>query len=45
MNVPEAKAVQMLTETPAKIAKINSKVGSIEVGKRADILLFEKKAA
>ena len=33
-------AVKMITETPAKIAKINA--GSIEKGKRADIVVFDE---
>ena len=33
-------AVKMITETPAKIAKINA--GSIEKGKRADIIVFDE---
>ena len=32
----------MLSETPAKVAKIDKEVGSISVGKRADLLLFDK---
>jgi len=41
MNVPISQAVQMVAETPATIAGIDNDVGSLTVGKQADILLFD----
>lgn len=40
LRVPVEQAVQMLSGTPAKITKINDKIGTIEVGKRAGIYYF-----
>ena len=42
MDVPIGVAVQMVSETPSKIAGIDDAVGSIQVGRWADILLFDK---
>lgn len=39
LQIPVADAVQMLSETPAKIAKIDHNVGSLVPGKRAGILI------
>jgi len=41
LGVPIGKAVAMLSENPARIAKITH-TGLIEVGKRADVLLFNE---
>ena len=35
-------AVKMLTETPARILKIDNKKGSLSVGKDADIIVFDE---
>ena len=40
LRVPVDEAVQMLSLTPATIAKVNQNIGSIQVGKRAGILHF-----
>lgn len=37
LQVPVEKAVQMISETPATIAKINANVGTLSAGKRAGI--------
>jgi N-acetylglucosamine-6-phosphate deacetylase len=39
LRVSIEKAAQMLSETPAKIVKIDDYVGSIAAGKRAGILI------
>ncbi len=36
------KAVEMMTLTPARLMKIEDRKGSIEVGKDADIVIFDK---
>eukprot|EP01102_Stenamoeba_stenopodia_P016792 TRINITY_DN5905_c0_g1_i1.p2 TRINITY_DN5905_c0_g1~~TRINITY_DN5905_c0_g1_i1.p2 ORF type:complete len:190 (+),score=45.23 TRINITY_DN5905_c0_g1_i1:648-1217(+) len=41
-NIPMRQASKMLSETPARVAKIDKDVGSIAVGKSADLLLFDK---
>ena len=41
-DVPLTDAVKMMTVTPAKIMKINNKKGAIDVGKDADIVIFDK---
>eukprot|EP01111_Echinosteliopsis_oligospora_P008108 TRINITY_DN2355_c0_g1_i1.p1 TRINITY_DN2355_c0_g1~~TRINITY_DN2355_c0_g1_i1.p1 ORF type:complete len:420 (-),score=112.26 TRINITY_DN2355_c0_g1_i1:24-1283(-) len=41
-KIPPEQAVTMLSEAPAKITKIDDVVGAIEVGKRGDVLLFDK---
>jgi N-acetylglucosamine-6-phosphate deacetylase len=40
-DVPLIEAVKMMTQTPAKIIGVNKTKGSIEVGKDADIVLFD----
>jgi len=41
-EVPLLDAVKMMTLTPARIMKTENKKGSIEVGKDADIVIFDK---
>ncbi len=41
-DVPVKDAVKMMTATPAKIMGVADKKGSIEVGKDADMVLFDK---
>jgi len=41
MDVPVEHAVQMLSETPSKIVKIDDIVGCIAPGKRADIIMLD----
>ena len=41
-GVPLPEAVRMLTETPARIAGYIQRKGSLEVGKDADILVFDE---
>lgn len=41
-NIPLTDAVQMMTETPATILKIEDRKGSIEKGKDADIIIFNE---
>ena len=38
--VPEAKALEMITLNPAKQLGLDGRIGTIEVGKQADIALF-----
>ena len=40
-NVPLTDAVRMMTLTPARILRIDSSKGSLEVGKDADIVIFD----
>jgi N-acetylglucosamine-6-phosphate deacetylase len=45
INIAEVSlvdAIKMMTLTPAKIMKIDNKKGSIEMGKDADIVIFDK---
>ena len=41
-QVPLVDAVRMMTLTPARIAGLEKKVGSLEKGKRADLVLFDE---
>ncbi len=41
-NVPLIEAVRMASETPARIMNISDRKGSLEVGKDADILIFDE---
>lgn len=41
-DVPIAEAVKMMTSTPAKIIGVDKNRGSLSVGKRADILIFDE---
>lgn len=41
-GVPLIDAIKMMTSTPARIMKVSDKKGSLEVGKDADIVLFDK---
>jgi N-acetylglucosamine-6-phosphate deacetylase len=40
-DVPVIDAVKMMTATPAKIMNVYDKMGSIEVGKNADLVIFD----
>lgn len=42
-DIPIEKALIACSLNPAKVLKIDNKVGSLELGKRADILLIDKK--
>ena len=39
-EIPLTDAVKMITATPARILRMEDTIGSLEVGKTADILLF-----
>ena len=41
-EIPLVEAVKMMTLNPAKILNIQDRKGSLEVGKEADILIFDK---
>ena len=41
-DVPLEEAIRMITITPARILKIDKTKGSIEIGKEADLVLFDK---
>jgi N-acetylglucosamine-6-phosphate deacetylase len=41
-DVPLIEAVRMASETPARIMNINDRKGSLEVGKDADIVIFDE---
>lgn len=41
-DVPLEEAIRMITLTPARILKIDKTKGSIEIGKEADLVLFDK---
>ncbi|MEI8271762.1 MAG: N-acetylglucosamine-6-phosphate deacetylase [Paludibacter sp.] len=41
-EVPLIEAVRMMTETPAKVLGIDNHKGSIEIGKDADLVIFDK---
>jgi len=41
-DVPLIDAVRMASQTPARIMNINDKKGSLEVGKDADIVIFDE---
>ena len=40
-KVPLPDAVKMMTQTPARIIGVEHKKGSLEVGKDADLILFD----
>jgi N-acetylglucosamine-6-phosphate deacetylase len=40
-EIPLFDAVKMITATPARIIKMNDKIGAIKVGMDADILVFD----
>ena len=42
MNLSVADSIQMATLTPAKIIGVNDRMGSLEKGKDADIVIFDK---
>jgi len=41
-DVSLEEAIRMITLTPARILKIDKTKGSIEIGKEADLVLFDK---
>lgn len=41
-DIPLFEAVKMMTETPARIMSVSDKIGSLTVGKDADILVFDE---
>ena len=41
-EVPVIEAVKMMTSTPARIIGIDKDRGSLSIGKRADIVIFDK---
>lgn len=41
-GVPLTEAVRMISKTPARIMKVDDKKGSLQEGKDADILIFDK---
>jgi N-acetylglucosamine-6-phosphate deacetylase len=41
-DVPLIEAVRMASETPARIMNINDRKGSLEIGKDADIVIFDE---
>jgi N-acetylglucosamine-6-phosphate deacetylase len=40
-EIPLIDAIKMMTLTPARIMKIDSHKGSIEIGKDADLVIFD----
>ncbi len=40
-GIPEEEALKMVTRNAAEIARVSDRVGSIEVGKDADLVLFD----
>jgi N-acetylglucosamine-6-phosphate deacetylase len=40
--VPLVDAIKMITATPARIMKLNDKIGSLKKGMDADILVFNQ---
>lgn len=43
IGVPVYEAIKMMTLNPAKLLKISDNTGSIQIGKRADIIIFDDK--
>lgn len=43
IGVPVCEAIKMMTLNPAKLLKISDITGSIQIGKRADIIIFDDK--
>ena len=43
-NMSEIDAIKSITINPAEIIKIDDRVGSIEINKDADIVIFDKSA-
>jgi N-acetylglucosamine-6-phosphate deacetylase len=41
-DVPVAEAVKMMTSTPARIIGVDKDRGSLSVGKRADLVIFDE---
>ena len=41
-RVPLVDVIRMATLTPAERAKVDGQVGSLEVGKRADLLVLDE---
>lgn len=42
LNIPILKAVKMASLNPAKAINMHNTIGSIEIGKRADLIVFDK---
>ena len=42
MQVPLPDAVRMVASNPARIARLDDKVGTLEVGKSADLVLMDR---
>lgn len=42
MQVPINEAVKMASLNPAKAIKVDEEIGSIEIGKKADLILFDR---
>ena len=42
VNVPLVEAIQMVTLTPARVIGVGDRKGSLEIGKDADIAIFEQ---
>ena len=41
-HVPLVDAVRMMSLTPARIIHMDDEIGSLEIGKRADLILFDE---
>jgi len=41
VGVSITDAVKMMTETPARLINMESEIGTLETGKRADLVLFD----
>jgi N-acetylglucosamine-6-phosphate deacetylase len=42
MGIEPDKAVRMATIVPSRAAGVDSEIGSIKIGKRADLVVFDK---
>lgn len=42
LNIPLYNIVKMMSLTPAKLMKLDKEIGSIEIGKKADIILYDE---
>jgi N-acetylglucosamine-6-phosphate deacetylase len=41
-GIPLPEAVRMATLTPARILGVDKEIGSLEIGKRADLLVLDR---
>jgi N-acetylglucosamine-6-phosphate deacetylase len=41
-EVPMVEAIRMITHTPARIMKVDDRIGSLQVGMDADINIFDE---